>query len=546
MKHIVNKIFLGVLITVGTTACTGDYLDINTNPYQPEDLTPDGYGLGSAMSNIAGCVVSPDVNTAQFTDCLLGGPLGGYYADSKASGWDNTISNYNPTDNWSNVFLKSDRVIPILYTNLTVIEKLCEESGDNTPLMVANIIKVAAMSRVTDTYGAIPYTQIGKDGKIETPYDSQEVVYDTFFNELNTSISELKKKLENNPNYKMPSTADYVYKGDISNWIRFANSLKMRLAMRIVYADKAKAESMFAEAMNPQNGGYIETNAQNAKWDYFKSISNPIYVASRYNTAEGCLTGGDSHAAADIICYMNGYNDPRRDKYFVPSEWEDENFKFVGIRRGIELSSLSDKARKYSGINVLETDPIYWMNASEVYFLRAEAKAVHQFNNQFEMLDAKTLYETGIKRSFEQWGTMEAYNDYIENSTRKPEQYTDPAGANSYDGIISEITIKWEEGVDVEKKQERIITQKWIANWMLGNEAWADYRRSGYPKLIPATAEGNKSNGKVDNVKGARRMVYPLDEYISNKQNVEEAVMKYLNGADEMSTHMWWDCKSGI
>ena len=174
MKRLINKIILGTITATCISSCTGKFLEINSNPYQPGDLTPDGYGLSSAMSNLAGCVISPDVNTAQFTDCLLGGPMGGYYADSKASGWDNTISNYNPTDNWTNVFLKSDKIIPVLYTNLTVIEKLCNESGDNIPLMIANIIKVAAMSRVTDTYGAIPYSQIGKDGKIETPYDSQE------------------------------------------------------------------------------------------------------------------------------------------------------------------------------------------------------------------------------------------------------------------------------------------------------------------------------------------------------------------------------------
>ena len=91
--------------------------------------------------------------------------------------------------------------------------------------------------------------------------------------------------------------------------------------------------------------------------------------------------------------------------------------------------------------------------------------------------------------------------------------------------------------------QERIIIQKWIANWLLGNEAWADYRRTGYPHLIPATSDGNKSGGEVDSKRGARRMRYPLDEYVSNAGNVEDAVANYLNGPDKMSTDLWWDCK---
>lgn len=538
MKSLINSIILG-MTTVAFVSCTGDYLEINSNPYQPGDLTPDGYGLSSAMSNIAGCVVSPDVNTAQFTDCLLGGPMGGYYADSKVSGWDNTISNYNPTDNWTNVFLKSDRIIPVLYTNLTVVEKLCEESGDDMPLMVANIIKVAAMSRVTDTYGPIPYSQIGKDGKIETPYDPQDKVYDKFFEELTNSVNALNAKLVDNPDYTIPSSADYVYKGDVKKWIRFANSLKMRLAMRIVYADKEKAQARFVEAMDPVNGGIMEQNDQNAMWDYFKSSSNPIYVASRYNSAEGSLTGGDSHAAADIICYMNGYNDNRREKYFVKSEYGYP--EYVGVRRGIELSTLGKNARKYSGINVAESDPVIWMNAAETYFLRAEAVAVHGFTNPHETMTAKDLYEEGIRKSFEQWGADLGY--YLEDNYSKPQTYNDPESVNSYSERLSEITVKWNDGAAQEEKQERIIIQKWIANWTLGNEAWADYRRTGYPKLIPATAEGNKSGGKVDSELGARRMPYPADEYVSNKNNVLEAVSEYLKGADEMGTFIWWDCK---
>lgn len=538
MKSLINSIILG-MTTVAFVSCTGDYLEINSNPYQPGDLTPDGYGLSSAMSNIAGCVVSPDVNTAQFTDCLLGGPMGGYYADSKVSGWDNTISNYNPTDNWTNVFLKSDKIIPVLYTNLTVVEKLCEESGDDMPLMVANIIKVAAMSRVTDTYGPIPYSQIGKDGKIETPYDPQDKVYDKFFEELTNSVNALNAKLVDNPDYTIPSSADYVYKGDVKKWIRFANSLKMRLAMRIVYADKEKAQARFVEAMDPVNGGIMEQNDQNAMWDYFKSSSNPIYVASRYNSAEGSLTGGDSHAAADIICYMNGYNDNRREKYFVKSEYGYP--EYVGVRRGIELSTLGKNARKYSGINVAESDPVIWMNAAETYFLRAEAVAVHGFTNPHETMTAKDLYEEGIRKSFEQWGADLGY--YLEDNYSTPQTYNDPENVNSYSERLSEITVKWNDGAAQEEKQERIIIQKWIANWTLGNEAWADYRRTGYPKLIPATAEGNKSGGKVDSELGARRMPYPADEYVSNKNNVLEAVSEYLKGADEMGTFIWWDCK---
>lgn len=537
MRSIINKFIVGTL-TVASVSCTGNYMDINSNPYQPGDLSADDYALGSAMNNLASCVVSSDVNTAQFTDCLLGGPMGGYFADSNSS-WNNTIANYNATDNWTNVFMKSDRIIPILFTNLTAVETIARNTGNEVPLAIAKIIKVAAMSRVTDTYGPIPYSQIGKDGSVTTPYDAQEAVYDAFFQEL----SEAVKTLQANPEAMLTPTADYVYSGDLKKWIKFANSLKLRLAMRIVYASETKAKQWAEDAVKPENGGVIESNADNAQWNYFGTVTNPIYTATRYNAADGTKTGGDTHAAADIICYMNAYQDPRRKAYFVESEWGGDN-EYVGIRRGIDLSTISKIARKYSGVNVAQSDPIYWMNAAEVAFLRAEAVGVFGFTNVGS--DAKTLYEKGVSLSFEQWGAGSATNYLASNNTDQKLSYTDPASANSYgqnDKFVA-IAAKWDNSASKEEMQQRIITQKWIANWMLGNEAWADFRRTGYPYLMPATEAGNKSGGIITNLEtGARRMPYPTDEFISNKANVENAVATLLKGADTYATRIWWDCK---
>ena len=129
MKTIINKILVGSLALAAATACTSDFENINSNPYEPGDLTPDDYAIGSAMNNMASTVMSGDVNTLQFTDCLLGGPLGGYFSDSNA-GFTESIIRYNPKDDWSRVFLKSDKVIAQLYSNMTMIEAFAETSGD--------------------------------------------------------------------------------------------------------------------------------------------------------------------------------------------------------------------------------------------------------------------------------------------------------------------------------------------------------------------------------------------------------------------------------
>lgn len=536
MKNIINKIALGSL-TVALASCIGNYENINGNPYEAPDLSPDGYALGSAMNNLAGCVISPDVNTAQFTDCLLGGPMGGYFADANA-GFTESISNFNPKDDWSRVFLKSDKIIPVLYSNLTQVEIVSQNTNDPVPFAIAQVIKVAVMHRVTDAFGPIPYSKIGENGELATPYDSQEVTYDTFFKELNAAILTLNE----HSNEQLIPSADYIYKGDVKKWIKFANSLKLRLAIRIAYADLGKAKQMAEEAVKAENGGVIESNADNAAWNYFETSQNPIYVATRYNqvlTSDhggvACLTGGDTHAAADIICYMNGYEDNRREKFFTKSEWVGYNY--VGMRRGIIIPELKTIGHKYSGVNILPTDPLYWMNAAEVAFLRAEGQAIFNFSMGGT---AEAFYNEGIRLSFEQWG-VEGADAYLADNTNMPTGYTDPAGTNTYANTLSTITVKWDDSADKEVKQERIIVQKWIANWQLGNESWADYRRTGYPRLIPV--KENKSGGVVDSSKGARRMPYPVDEFTSNETNVVYAIANYLNGPDNMATDVWWACK---
>ena len=174
MKFNILQPALAALVLVGT-ACTANYLDINTNPYEPseDDMQTDGYIIGSALTSLASTVVSTDVNTAQFTDVLLGGPMGGYY--STTGKFDNTIMNYNPTDDWTNVFMYSDKTIPVLYSNLRELKKVTE---DHIVLAIADIIKVAAMHRVTDAYGPIPSSMIGEIGPIHVPYDLQEQVND--------------------------------------------------------------------------------------------------------------------------------------------------------------------------------------------------------------------------------------------------------------------------------------------------------------------------------------------------------------------------------
>lgn len=521
MHKYINK-FLIASLAVAATACTGDYEDINSNPYEPGDLTGDDYALSSQLNNIAGCVMSSDVNTIQFTDALLGGTLGGYFSDANSS-FENSFARYNPTNDWSRVFMKSDHIIPTLYANLGQVEMLGEKAGDPVPYAVATVIKIAAMSRVTDTYGPIPYSAIGETTDLAVPYDSQKDVYNEFFTELSEAI----ETLDTHRGSALSPMGDYVYGGDINKWVKFANSLKLRLAMRVSFVDRKLSQQMAEEAVK---GGVIESNADNATWKYFSTLTNPLYTAVMYNSS-GSETGGDTHAAADIICYMNGYDDPRREAYFLKSTFD--GIDYVGLRRGWETFNKS-WGFNFSGVGVKANDPLIWMTASEVAFLRAEGAAIHNFDMGGNAAD---FYNSGIALSFEQWGVAGA-EAYMQNSTARPQAYVDPTEQNPYNGALSDITIKWDDSANSETKLERIITQKWIALYYNGNEAWAELRRTGYPKLIPV--EYNGSGGVVDSNEGPQRMPYPQEEYTNNSYNVTSAVNNLLGGPDNMATKMWW------
>lgn len=549
MKHTFNNILAGGAILLSAAACTGDYLDINSKQSEPGDLSADGFALVSSMTNICSTVAPSDVNCTQFVDCLLGGTLGGYFSDG--ANFTNSYVRNNAPDNWTSVFLKDSKIISTLYTNISMVEGYCEQTGEVVPLAVAQIIKVAAMDRVTDCYGPIPYSAIGFEGAVKTPYDSQEEVYNKFFEELAAA----RQVLLDNPNAIMSPLVDKVYAGDIANWVRFANSLQLRLAMRISYANPTLAKAKAEDALNPANGGVIEKNSQNATWKNYQTSTNSMRTAIMYNRH-------DSRPSAEIACYLNGYNDPRTPMYLTESglpnasygidptpfkdadgNWltspEGVSCQYIGIRRGWQTFNTTWSIN-FSDINLPGNTPALWMNAAEVAFLRAEGVAVFGWDMGGT---AESFYNNGIELSFEDYGVADQAAAYIADETSVPAQFYDPTGLNPWNGTIPGVTIKWDDSLTPEQKQQKIITQKWLANWKLGNEAWADYRRTGYPFLIPVAFSGAS---EVDINRGPQRLPYPSAEYTDNLANVQYAVANYLGGPDNWATKVWWACKPGL
>ena len=181
------------------------------------------------------------------------------------------------------------------------------------------------------------------------------------------------------------------------------------------------------------------------------------------------------------------------------------------------------------------------MNAAEVWFLRSEA-ALRGWTTE----SAQSDYETGITTSFAQWGVP--VGNYLSDNTSTEANYVDPltpqAGVpNASINAMSTITIAWNSAATNEQNLERIITQKWLANFPSGGwESWTEYRRTGYPRLFPVVV--NNSGGTISTALQIRRIAYPSSEYTNNTAGVKGGV-SLLGGPDNGGTPVWWDTNKG-
>lgn len=518
--------YLSVALLFIAAGCTGNFDEINRNPNEvtyPE-LEADGYLINTNLKGMQNLVIPTQEHLYQMYDILAGDALAGY-AESTLESWKDKFSTFNPPANWQKA-----PFVDVLTKTYPFYRELLTLTEEEVAHALAKLYRVAIMHRMTDTYGPIPYTRVVKQGDMEpnVEYDSQEAIYDAMFAELDEVTEVLGR------NVQLPDATyakgDGVYQGNIAKWIKYANSLKLRMAMRLTYIAPAKAKEKATEAIA---GGIIEQNIDNALMSVTENRLAMIF--NDWN---------DHRIAADLICYMNGYKDPRRMVMLTTTlggSSDKTKEGYYGIRVGIDPTNKDAMVAAYSNQIISNKDKILWMNAAEVAFLRAEYALRWETESA-----AKDFYAKAIALSFEERGVKDATAaaaTYAADAVSIPEAYTDPLGTYSVGSPASRITVKWQDGTaNFEPNLERIITQKWIAIFPLGVEAWSEHRRTGYPKLLPSVL--NKSNGKVNSNDGMRRLNYPAEEYSSNSEHVAKAVSTYLNNNDTGGQRIWWDCKT--
>ncbi len=525
------KLSLFALFLVLLGGCTKNFDSMNTDPtgVTNKELLPDFNNIGLYYPGIEQHIFGEN-GDYQLTQNLNADCYSGYYMSPDPFRGNINNQNYALVDGWN-----SD-VYSMAYGQVMGPINTIASKGTRTQYpdfwAIALILQVQTMSRVTDYYGPIPYSKVGLAST--TPYDSQQDVYNLFFLQLDTAVANLQTYISANPGVTPFKKFDMIYQGDYTEWLKYANSLRLRLAMHIVNIDPATAKTQALKAIN-NSGGLLTINSDNATLSGY-GYYNPIWWIGTSWT--------DLSVGAAYTSYLNGYKDPRL-PILVAQATSPASIagQYVGIRAGTPVGG-KPMYTGYSTPNfttMQEFTNMILMNAAEVWFLRAEA-ALRGWTSE----SAQTDYETGITTSMQQWGANAG--NYIHDNTSTPADYVDPqtptAGvANASIKAISTVTIAWNPAATNERNLERIITQKWIANFPCGGvEAWSDYRRTGYPRLFPVVV--NNSGGTIDTDKQIRRIQYPSTEYTNNATNVAAAVTS-LGGPDTGGTPVWWDTNKG-
>jgi hypothetical protein len=509
IKKLLHLTLIAVLF-ININSCT-DITDLNQDPNQSQEVDPDllfKYAVKRGMGNYItqSFLEYNGIQQWMMYMATRGGIETGneYVQPSTAESFWN--------ESYVDAMNNAQKVIDLTGSDINLQNKKA----------AALVWKTYMISRVTDLWGNVPYSQAlqGNPELDFTPaYDTQKAIYEKMMADLQAAIQlfDPNKPFFSNEN-------DLIYGGNVDNWISFANSLRLRFAVRIHHIYPELASTAFDDISNYP---LIESNSANATFLYNTVFNKPLYEAGSIRYEEGASYINPSKFLVDLLVNTS---DPRTRFLFEKAQLS-EIFPFLDEYRGVpNLLSYSSEEWENYNLDAQLGDPngewgdvsrigSWYMNndrpfpiitCSEVAFLKAEAALNGNWAG-----NSQNLFEEGVTNH------VDYINQYAFDIT-----------------TISQIELGNYLNQYSSVELEDIITQKYIL-FAYENvfEAYNDYRRTGYPVLL------DFYENPIDLTNFPQRLVYPFTEFTYNRENYMNAVA--LQGPDELTTRFWWNVNEG-
>jgi hypothetical protein len=467
-----KKLLILILPVVLFASCAKDLGEYNIDQKNPSTVPP-GSLFGNALKQMADNQATPSVNsnvlrywTQQWTSTT--------YQDEPRY---NITTRDIPTNYWNPIYRE-------VLQDLQEAKRLTNEDATlaanvkNNRIAVTEIFSVFAWSVLVNTYGDVPYSEA--IGEVNKPkYDKAQDIYADLFRRLDAAIAMAT------PGANFGST-DLLYDDNTAAWIKFAHSLKMKLALTVADVDAATAQA----AITASAASAFTSSADNAGFAYQSALPNINPVAS--NVSPTFTSRQDYVAGKTIIDIMNSLNDPRRAVYFTPV-----NGAYVG---GIIGSNNNFANFSHVGDEILEPSREHlFMDYAEVEFILAEASA--------------------------RWGILGSAAEHYNKAVTASFDYYGVDGAAAY---LAQPSVAYATATGTYK--QKIGTQKYLALYNRGQDLWTEWRRLDFPALTPATNALSVI---------PLRLTYPRAELNLNKANVEAAAASI--GGDAVGTKLFWD-----
>lgn len=512
MKSLLRNISIVLCLATLASSCDKGLEKLNENQTSPTSVDP-ALLLNNAVINASypGKTVVFDIGVVQQMVTPNGGVLAG--ANFNQDSRDITLAPI-----WAGYYQNV-----IKYTN-DVISQTKDNPARSNLYHMARIWQAYVFMILTDEYGDIPFSEAGAgytQQVLRPKYDAQQDIYPRIIQELTEAGTSLNAA-------GAIEGSDVLYAGNIDKWKKFTNSLLLRAGMRLSKIDPTRAQSVVQAAVT---AGVITDNLDNA---YMRHDANYIQpVGNMLNSTEAA----NFYLAKPFVDQLKHTNDPRLSAIAIryvgatsgPTQTVDRGNTTAAVQVGMPigndngtitaaatadgLASFYDYTQADRRRILKVSAPVFFVTASQTLLLLAEAR----FRDWITTGSASQYFSDGIKAHMNQMATY------------------DPGCAIAIDARDAYIAAN---PLNAGTELEQVNTQYWISSFLNGPEAFANFRRSGYPVLTP-NPYGQPNNPDVPNGTFIRRLTYPTSELSINTTNVNDAISR--QGEDKLSTRVWWD-----